>query len=151
MLKMIQNDIKEAMKEKNVDKRDVLKMALAKAQSAAKDMRCEITDAIMLGGIQKELKQLNQTKDSLSNRQDSALYQSTIYKIDVLNNYLPKMLSEAEVTQKVKELLDSIDKKELGKGIAMKTVMPVLKGVADSKITVKCIDEYLRDSSNFRG
>lgn len=61
----IQVAIKDAMKSKDIDKRDVLKMALSKAQAVAKEKKCDITDEIMLDGIRKELKQLNQTKDSL--------------------------------------------------------------------------------------
>lgn len=142
----IQGAVKDAMKVKDIDRRDVLKMAICKAQAIAKEQKTEITDEIMLDGIRKELKQLNQTKDSLVGKEDSDLYKSTICKIDILNNYLPQMMSEEETIEAIKNiLLDSgnTDFSTFNKGAAMKMVMPKLKGKADNKVISKCIDSFL--------
>lgn len=138
----IQNAIKETMKSKEVDKKDVLKMVVAKAQAIAKESKCDITDSIILDGIQKELKQLNQTKDSLTGREDSELYKSTVYKIEVLNGYLPKMMTENEVRAAISYIVDTTNV-ELNKGALMKAVMPKLKGKADGKIISKCVDDII--------
>lgn len=138
----IQNAIKEAMKSKEVDKKDVLKMVVAKAQAIAKESKCDITDSIILDGIQKELKQLNQTKDSLTGRENSELYKSTVYKIEVLNGYLPKMMTENEVRAAISYIVDTTNV-ELNKGALMKAVMPKLKGKADGKIISKCVDDII--------
>ena len=138
----IQEVIKSAMKSKDTDKRDVLKMAISKAQAIAKDKKCDVTDTIMLEGIQKEMKQLYQTKDSLKDLQESNLYKSTMYKIGVLEEYLPKMMSEEETEQAVRKILEKSDADN--KGAAMKVVMPVLKGKADNKIISKYVDAYLK-------
>ena len=42
----IQSEIKEAMKSKDTDKKDVLKMASSKAQAIAKEKKCEVSDEI---------------------------------------------------------------------------------------------------------
>lgn len=138
----IQDVIKSAMKSKDTDKRDVFKMAVSKAQAIAKDKKCDVTDAIMLEGIQKEMKQLYQTKDSLKDLQESNLYKSTMYKIGVLEEYLPKMMSEEETEQAVREILEKSNADN--KGVAMKLVMPVLKGKADNKLISKYVDAYLK-------
>lgn len=138
----IQNAIKEAMKSKETDKKDVLKMVVAKAQSIAKESKCDVTDSIVLDGIQKELKQLNQTKDSLAGREDSELYKSTVYKIEVLNGYLPKMMTEDEVRATISYIVDTTNV-ELNKGALMKAVMPKLKGKADGKVISKCVDDII--------
>ena len=142
MYNKIMSEIKEAMKNKETDKKDVLKMAVTKAQAVAKEKKCEVTEEIMLDGIKKELKQLNQTKDSLKGKEDSDLYKSTMYKIEVLNKYLPEMLSAEDVAVKVKMLLEEVKPKN--KGEAMKVVMKELKGKADNKVISKCVDEYLK-------
>jgi uncharacterized protein YqeY len=136
------SEIKEAMKNKETDKKDVLKMAVTKAQSVAKEKKCEITEEIMLDGIKKELKQLNQTKDSLKGKEDSDLYKSTLYKIEILNKYLPEMLGEKDVMLRVIFILEEANAKN--KGEAMKIVMKELKGKADNKTILKCVDEYLK-------
>lgn len=142
MYNKIMSEIKEAMKNKETDKKDVLKMAVTKAQAVAKENKCEVTEEIMLDGIKKELKQLNQTKDSLKGKEDSDLYKSTIYKIEILNKYLPEMLSEKDVAIRVVMILEEVNPKN--KGEAMKAVMQKLKGKADNKVIAKCVDEYLK-------
>lgn len=142
----IQMSIKDAMKSKDIDKRDVLKMAVSKSQAIAKEQKCDITDSIMIDGIRKELKQLNQTKDSLAGKEDSDLYKSTIRKISILNEYLPKMMSEEDTAEAIKNILmnsEYTDLSALNKGMAMKIVMPELKGKADNKVISKCIDSFL--------
>lgn len=143
----IQSSIKDAMKSKNVIKRDVLKMAVSKAQSIAKEQKAELTDDIMLDGIRKELKQLNQTKDSLVGRETSELYQSTLQKIDILSGYLPRMLNEDETASAIRDILlnrSYVDFSKLNKGMAMKIVMPEMKGKADNKLIAKCVDDFLK-------
>ena len=54
MYNKIMSEIKEAMKNKETDKKDVLKMAVTKAQAVAKEKKCEVTEEIMLDGIKKE-------------------------------------------------------------------------------------------------
>lgn len=145
MYENVQTAIKDAMKTKDIDKRDVLKMSLSKAQAVAKEKKSEITDEIMLNGIRKELKQLNQTKDSLVNREESDLYKSTIRKIEILNSYLPAMISGDELTSKINEILHNAG--ATNKGQSMKLVMSELKGKADNKEIANCVDKYLRANS----
>ena len=143
--KKIQECVKSAMKEKDSDRRDVLRMAISKAQSIAKDNKCEITDDIMLHGIQKELKQLYQTISSLRGMENTDLYKATQYKINILSEFIPKMMNENEVIIEVEKILSKMDRKELNKGSAMKAVMSILKGKADNKIISKCVDSYLNN------
>ena len=144
MYNNVMNEIKKAMKNKETDKRDVLKMVVAKAQAIAKEDKRDVTDDIMTNAIQKELKQLSQTKDSLKGREDSDLYKSTLYKIDVLNEYLPKMLDEDAVMETVELLLSN--KGVVHKGAAMKIVMGSLLGKADNKTISICVDKFLKNS-----
>ena len=143
MYNKIMSEIKDAMKNKETDKRDVLKMAVAKAQAITKESKCDVDNSIMMTAIQKELKQLSQTKDSLKGKEDSDLYKSTLYKIEILNAYLPKMMDEEAVAETVELLLSN--KGINNKGAAMKIVMSDLKGKADNKVISKCVDEFLKN------
>ena len=142
MYNKIMSEIKEAMKNKETDKKDVLKMALTKAQNIAKENKCEVTNEIVLDAIKKELKQLDQTKKSLEGREDSDLYKSTVYKSEILNKYLPEMLGEKDVMIRVIALLE--DERVKSKGEAMKIVMKDLKGKTDNKLISECVDKYLK-------
>ena len=140
MFKKIQNEIKSAMRNKNTDKKDVLKMVSSKAQMIAKEKKSDVTDEIVLNAIKKELKQLNQTKDSLKGYEDSDLFKSTMNKIKILFNYLPEEMSKEEVENKVAEILSKGDYPNFGD--KMKAVMAELKGKADNKVIKEAVERY---------
>ena len=100
---------------------------------------------MVIDACNKELKQLNQTKDILvsNGKEDSELYKETIEKISIVTSYLPKQLSEEELKEKIRELISGIEDKS-NKGLIMKTVMSNLKGKADGKIINSCVQEVLR-------
>lgn len=144
----IQAAIKEAMKSKDVVKRDALKMVVNKSQAIAKEKKIDISDDVVLDGIQRELKQLNQTKDSLAGKEDCDLYKTTMEKIQILQSYLPKMMSEDEITAFVESELIELTSVNVQispkiKGMVMKNIMPQLKGKADGKLVNSVIDKLL--------
>lgn len=138
----IMADIKEAMKEKNITKRDVLKQVQAKAQAEAKETKQDISDEIVISAINKELKQLNQTKDAVASKPDSDLYKTTVEKIDILNSYLPKQMSEDEITQIVKNMVLEHPSEPKGKLTGM--IMKELKGKANNSLIKSCIDNIIK-------
>lgn len=69
------------------------------------------------------------------------IYKSTIEKISILQPYIPRMMEEDEVMEKVKEILSNANVSN--KGAAMKLVMPELKGKAENKTISKCVDAFL--------
>ena len=139
---VIMSDIKEAMKSKDINKRDVLKQVQSKTQADAKEKKIVISDEVVLNAIAKELKQLNQTKDSVASKPDSDLYKSTVEKISILQGYLPEQLSEDECLAEVGKLLNSTE--DLPKGKRIGLIMKELKGKADNKLIKQCIDALLK-------
>ena len=145
MYTKIKNEIKEAMKNKDVIKRDVLKMVVDKAKSLKKeqypnDTTEAISDEYIVSAINKEIKQLNQTKDSLKGREDSDLYKETDIKISILSDYLPKMMSAKEVALAVSDILSNNLYSSFGE--KMKACMSELKGKADNKVIKEAVEKY---------
>jgi uncharacterized protein YqeY len=138
MLQKIQKDIRTSMIEKDKDKRDVLRQVVAKAQAISKEAKCDITDDMVIRSIEKELKQLNQTKDSIPD--DCDLYKSTIYKIGILQCYLPEKMSEKETIEAVNTILSSGDYKNFGEQV--KAVLLELSGKADNKLIAQAVKDY---------
>lgn len=135
----ILNDIKTAMKEKDTDKKDVLKQVQIKVQADSKENKKEITDEMVLSAITKELKQLNQTKDAIASKPDTPLYQSTKRKIGILDTYLPEQMSVEEIKAEIKKLM--MDNPDVTGGKLTGLVMKALKGKADNKTIKECIDK----------
>jgi uncharacterized protein YqeY len=130
MYAKVNAEIKAAMIAKDVDKKNVLKQVKAKADAKAKEKKCAVTDEILISAIEQELKQLNQTKDSISSRPDSDLYISTENKIKILTAYLPPMMTKEEIAAAIKEIVEKNPK--AGKGL-IGIVMKSLKGKAQNK------------------
>ena len=145
MYTKIKSDIKEAMKNKDIDKRDCLKMVIDKAKAIVKEKNPNespdnISNEVITQAIQKEIKQLNQTKDALKGREDTDLYIQTINKIDILNTYLPKMMTREEVDRIVFNILTGGNYSNFGE--RMRAVMVELKGKADSKLIKEIVEKY---------
>ena len=145
MYKRIKSDIKEAMKNKNVELRDCLRMVVDKAKTAMKEKNPtevieDIPDDVIINAVQKEMKQLKQTADALYGKEDSNYYQETIYKISILSQYLPKQMTKEEVEDAVEKILSSGEYQNFG--MKMKVVMSELKGKADNNIIKEVVETY---------
>ena len=141
----IKSQIKESMKNKDVDKRDVLKMVVDKAKTIVKeknpnDSSDSIPNEIIIQAINKELKQLRQTKDSLKGKENSELYLTTLKKISILEMYLPKMMGIDEVQKEVERILSIGDYPNFG--AKMRAVMAELKGKADNKLIKEIVETF---------
>lgn len=145
LYKKIKYQIKEAMKEKNNLKRDSFKMVIDKAKSIMKEKNPtevseDISDEVIIQAINKEIKQLNQTKEALKGREDSTLYAETVYKISILSAYLPSQMTREEIEAAVYKILSNGDFHNFG--MKMKAVMSELKGKADNKLIKEVIESY---------
>ena len=136
---VITAEIKSAMIEKNVDKKDVLKQIKMKSDAIVKESKSEMTDEVVQQAIAKELKQLNQTFDAIKDKTDTELYASTVKKIGILNSYLPKQLSEYEIKIEVDKI--KAENPDMKKGQLLGIVMKTLKGKADNKV-IKEVFEF---------
>ena len=141
----IKAQIKEAMKEKNNLKRDSFKMVIDKAKAIMKEKNPtevseNIPDEVIIQAIQKEIKQLNQTKEALKDRENTALYAETVYKMAILSEYLPKQMTKEEVEKAVYNILSNNDYPNFG--LKMKACMTELRGKADNKLIKEVVETY---------
>lgn len=151
----IKEEIKTAMKNKDTEKRDVLKMVVDKAKAIVKEKNPtnvteDIPDDVILQAIQKEVKQLNQTKDALQGKENTDLYASTTLKIGILSEYLPTQMTENELEKYIEsELIEltgvNVEISPKIKGMVMKNIMPKLKGKADSRLINQVVDRLLNN------
>lgn len=142
MITILRNEIKKAMIEKDVIKRDLFRMVLCKAEAIAKNKKCDINDEIVIQAGNAELKQINQTLELTPS--DSDLGKETLKKKEILIDFLPKMLSEDEIRARVKTYVLQIDVEDWdNKGKVMGILMPKFKGIADGKLVNKIIMEHL--------
>jgi len=138
-------DFKEAMKAKDEIRKNTVSFARAAIKQYEVDNREELDDQ---GIITILTKQVKMRKDALSDFEKAGrtdLLDAYNREIEILMEYLPKQLSEAEVTEIVKataaELGIEGGRQNMGKLIG--AVMPKVKGVADGGVVKKIVEGLL--------
>lgn len=119
-----------AMKEHNKVKSDTLGVAIAKAMLVNTEKKAkgeELTDAEMIGILQKTVKELEEEKANymqLSRSDDAANVDA---QIDYIKEYLPAMMNDDEI----KSIILGMEDKSVG--TVMKTFKAKYAGQADMK------------------
>ena len=132
------------MLDKNNLVRDTIRMFLAEVQRFEIDSKEEANDSKALQIITKIIKQRN---DSISQFRDGGrndLAEKEEQEIEILSKYKPKQLSEQEVTEKVKEAIESSgasSMQDIGK--VMGLLKSSLAGSADMGMVSKVVKEKL--------
>lgn len=143
----IQSDLKEAMKSGDIARRDTLRMVDSMIKNAEIDkMKKEegLSGEEIMEVISRAVKQ---RKDSASQYQTGGrmdLAEKEKKEIEILMEYMPKQMGEADVRAAVKEIIvesGAKSKAEIGK--VMGAAMARLKGQADGNLVKKIAEEEL--------
>lgn len=140
----INEDLKEAMKNKDKEKLNVIRMVKSAIQLAKIELKHDLTDEEVIDVIAKQIKM---RKDSISefskaNRDD--LVSQYEKEIDILNNYMPEQLSIEEVMNLIDEAFVKVKPTSAKQmGMIMKEVTPKVKGKFDMGEVSKIIKEKL--------
>lgn len=143
---IIQNDLKQAIKNKEKDKLEALRaiksqILLAKTESGdSKELSPEKELAI----LQKMVKQRKDSAELYKTQGREDLYEKEIAEVKFIMPYLPKQLSPEEIEQEVKNIIaqtNATSMKDMGKvmGIASKN----LQGKADGKTIAGLVKKLL--------
>lgn len=144
MKKRLLEDLKEAMKEKNEIKKNAIQMVRAGILQIEKDKGIELTDEQIIELISKEVKK---RKDSIADYEKGGredLVNQINEEISYLEKYLPKQLTEEEITVIVKQIiaeLGATTMKDMGK--VMKAAKEKMGVTADGKTINKVVKENL--------
>jgi uncharacterized protein len=128
-------DMKNAMKDKDVIKKNTVQMARAAILQIEKDNRIILDDDGIIDIIVKEVKKRREVLPDFekSGRQD--LIDNLKAEVDVLLQYLPQQLTEEELEVIVRQAIQDTGAttvKDTGK--IMQAVMPQVKGRTDGKM-----------------
>lgn len=133
-IETLQKDMIAAMKAKEKSRKDAISSLISAVKKVAIDEGCreDIQEELVDRVILKELKTVKEQIDSCpADRTD--LMEEYKLRYDVISEYAPKLLSEEEVEQILKEKFAEVLASG-NKGQVMKAVMPELKGKADGKV-----------------
>ena len=140
----INQDLKEAMKAKDVKKRDALRLLTSAFKQIEVDERKELSDDDVIKIIQKQVKSRNDSIEQYRNADRQDLVEKEQEEIDAYEIYLPKQLSNEELENALKDIISNIganSMKDMGK--VMGSASKELAGRADGKRINECVKKLL--------
>lgn len=138
------DELKTAMRDKDVLRKDLLQIIRAGVLQVEKDSRIALDDAGIAEVLAKEYKKRVETVQELagSNRQD--IIDKNRAEMAIIEEYLPRQLSEAEIEDLVRQAISrSGAQSARDMGQVMKTLMPDVKGRADGKLVNQIVKRLL--------
>ena len=140
----IQKYLKEAMKSKDSFRLSVIRMVKGAMQLAKPNPREELTDDDVITVISKQIKMRNDSIKEFEAAGRSDLVEQNKKEIEILNTYMPKQLSEEELTEIIDKVFEEVkptSQKDMG--LIMKNISPLVKGKADMSLVNKLVKERL--------
>lgn len=140
----ISDDIKTAMKEKNVALRDALRLLSSAMKQIEVDERKELTDEDVIKIIQKQVKQRNDAMTQYRDAGREDLYEKEASEAAIYETYLPKQLNDDELESALRAIIAEVgatSMKEIGK--VMGTASKTLGAQADGKRINECAKKIL--------
>jgi len=144
LLTKLNDDMKAAMKGKDKESLQVIRMLKASLQNEKINLGRDLTDEEELAIISREMKQRRDSLAEFEKVGRDDLAEKTKSEIAIVERYLPAQLTEDEIRQLVSQAIEQTgasSPKEFGK--VMGVVMPKVKGKADGNQVNAIVKELL--------
>ena len=140
------NDYKEAMRAKDEVRKNAVSMARAAIKQYELDHRVELDDQGVIDILTKQVKMRKDALSDFEKAERTDLLETYNKEIEILMEYLPKQLTEAEVAEIVEQTAKDlgIDGGRQNMGKLMGAVMPKVKGKTDGAIVRKMVENFLQ-------
>ena len=140
------NDLKEAMRQKDVLRRSVIRMLSAEIHNQEIEDKKELDDESVLRVLTKQAKQRRESIESFEIGGRDELVQKEKSELEIILSYLPEQMDTDSIRRIVQESIDEtgvIDVQSIGK--VMRVVMPKVKGRADGRVVQKLALQILHN------
>ena len=140
----IQNDMYNAMKSGDKQKANALRTALAKLKDKKIEKREDLSKEEEIKVLQTLAKQRKESIELYEKGGRNELAEVEQKELEILNNYLPKMMDDSELKNIVKSVIDEIGATSMADmGKIMPEVMNRGKGLIDGKSAQKFVQELI--------
>jgi len=145
MYEKINEDLKNAMKEKDTFKLSVLRMLKSALQLEQIAKKHELDDNEIAAVLKKQVKVRKDSLEEYKKYGKTELVESLEKEIAILDAYLPEEMSESEITKVVEAVIDEVKPTSMkDMGIVMKKVNEQLIGKnADMSLVSKLVKEKI--------
>lgn len=141
----LKSDLKAAMIAKENFKRDTIRFLMAAIKQIEVDERIEIDDAGIYKLIQKSLKQREDSASQFKEAGRDDLYEKEMKEAEILKVYMPKQLSEEELTTVINATIAKLGASSMKEmGMVMKAVNEEVGSSADGKTISNLVKDLLK-------
>jgi len=144
LIAQIEDEVKEAMLARDVERRDALRLILSSLRSAEKDLQRPLSEGEELQVLQRERKKRIEAAEAFhaAGRDEQAAKEEA--ELAVLEEFMPEPLTEEELEQIVDDAIaenGATSLQDLGR--VMADVMPQVSGRADGSAVGQLVREKL--------
>jgi len=144
LLKNITDEMYLSMKSGDKEKAKTLRILISKLKDQQIKLRKDISDEEALKIIKTLVKQRKESAEIYSKAGREELAEKENFEISILDNYLPKLMSEEDILSLIKKIVDETNAKDLSDiGKVMPLVMQRGKGKVDGKIANRLLRSLL--------
>jgi uncharacterized protein YqeY len=141
----IQSDMYAAMKSGDKHKTGTLRVALSTLKDKKIEKREDLTDVEAIKIIQNLVKQRKEAADIYKENGRNDLMENENAELEILNAYLPQMMSEDDLRILVKKVIENTGSSSLSDiGKVMPEVMKQSAGKADGKMAQSIVRDLLQ-------
>jgi uncharacterized protein YqeY len=140
----LQEALKEAMRNKDNMRRDVIRLSQSAIKQVEIDTRKELSAEDVVAVLQKEAKMRRESLDELSQAGRSDDAAQAQLELNILEEFLPRQMSRDELAALARQIIAETGAKsaqDMGK--VMGRLMPQVKGLADGNLVNQVVRELL--------
>ncbi len=140
----METELKDAMRDRDTERRDTLRLILASLRGAEKDLMRPLSDDEELQVLQRERKKRVEAAEAFRTAGREAQAEKEEGELDVLEEYMPEQLSEDELEEIVDDVIAEVgatNVRDLGR--VMADVMPQVAGRVDGSAVSQLVREKL--------
>ena len=144
LLKNITDEMYLSMKSGDKEKANALRTLISKLKDQQIKLRKDISDEETIKIIKTLVKQRKESAEIYSKAGREELAEKENFEISILDDYLPKLMSEEDVLSLIKKIVDETNAKDLSDiGKVMPLVMQRGEGKVDGKIANRILRSLL--------
>ncbi|MGH2970586.1 MAG: GatB/YqeY domain-containing protein [Gaiellaceae bacterium] len=143
-IETIEGELREAMKARDADRRDALRLILNALKNSEKELQRPLSEDEELQVLQRERKRRVEAADAFraGGREEQA--EDEEYELEVLEEFMPAPLSEDEIEEIVDDAIAEVGATSIADlGRVMADVMPQIAGRADGSAVSQIVREKL--------
>ncbi|WP_053985079.1 GatB/YqeY domain-containing protein [Niameybacter massiliensis] len=144
LLEILNDAVKEAMRNKEAIKRDALRAVVSDIKLASKEKHADLTEDEELALLNRQVKQVKESIDAYTAGGRLDLVEEEKVRLEALSAFLPQQMSEDEVRSLVEKTIIEQGLDTSNKGLLMKNLMPLFKGKADGKMVNEVIGSFVK-------